>query len=385
VASVILEAVSKVYADGTPAVQDLTLEIDDGEFAVLVGPSGCGKTTALRMVAGLEAITDGEVRIARRRVNDLAPRDRDIAMVFQNYALYPHMDVEHNMSFGLRMRGVSRDEQQSKARQIAELLGLAEHLGRRPSQLSGGQRQRVAMGRALIRQPQVFLMDEPLSNLDAKLRGQMRSEIAEIQQRFGTTTIYVTHDQVEALTMGHRIALMRHGVLQQFGTPKEIYESPANLFVASFIGSPTMNFIEAAVEMPDGPTLRVGDQLLRLPRQDADRWRVGRYAGQRLALGIRPEGLHAASSDDLLRLTGTVRSTELIGPETLVHTDVKARPVIHEALDTAVEVIPGTAEEATVVGRMPPFAQFEPGEPIELGIDTRHVHLFDLTNGTALA
>ena len=254
--------VSKSYGD-TPAVRDLNLKVGEGEFVVLVGPSGCGKTTALRMVAGLEEITDGEIRIGDRVVNELAPRDRDIAMVFQNYALYPHKTVYENLAFGLRMRKVPKDEQRKRVEEIAQKLGLADMLNRRPAQLSGGQRQRVAMGRAIVREPKAFLMDEPLSNLDAKLRVQMRAEIARIQKALQVTTVYVTHDQVEAMTMGDRVAVMRDGILQQVDTPQHLYDAPKNLFVASFVGSPPMNLFEATVEA-DGTQLVFGETRLEL-------------------------------------------------------------------------------------------------------------------------
>ncbi len=263
-AEITFSHVTKVYGGDAPAVRDLNLEIREGEFVVLVGPSGCGKTTALRMVAGLEEITAGEIRIGDRVVNELAPRDRDIAMVFQNYALYPHKTVYENLAFGLRMRKVSKADQRRRVEEIAHKLGLADMLHRRPAQLSGGQRQRVAMGRAIVREPKAFLMDEPLSNLDAKLRVQMRAEIARIQQALKVTTLYVTHDQIEAMTMGHRVAVMRSGVLQQVDTPQRLYDVPGNLFVASFVGSPPMNLFEAAVER-DGSRLVFGETQLDLP------------------------------------------------------------------------------------------------------------------------
>src|SRR5439155_674496 len=280
VAAIRFTHVFKDYGGGGLAVNDLNLEIAEGEFVVLVGPSGCGKTTALRMVAGLEEITDGEIRIGDRVVNDLAPRDRDIAMVFQNYALYPHKTVYDNLAFGLRMRKVPKDERRARVEEIAQKLGLADMLERRPGQLSGGQRQRVAMGRAIVREPKAFLMDEPLSNLDAKLRVQMRAEIARIQKALEVTTLYVTHDQVEAMTMGDRVAVMRDGVLQQVDTPQHLYDSPRNLFVASFVGSPPMNIFEASVE-GDGSRLAFGETQLDLPGRA-----LREYAGRRIAVGI---------------------------------------------------------------------------------------------------
>jgi multiple sugar transport system ATP-binding protein len=288
--------VSKTYGGDTAAVRDLNLQVEEGEFVVLVGPSGCGKTTALRMVAGLEEITSGEIRIGDRVVNELAPRDRDIAMVFQNYALYPHKTVYENLAFGLRMRKVPKAEQRKRVEEIAHKLGLADMLQRRPAQLSGGQRQRVAMGRAIVREPKAFLMDEPLSNLDAKLRVQMRAEIARIQKALHVTTLYVTHDQVEAMTMGDRVAVMRDGVLQQVDTPQHLYDAPANLFVASFVGSPPMNIFEAAVDA-DGTRLVFGETQLDVPGRA-----LRDYAGRRVAVGIRPEEVREASGWDGARV-----------------------------------------------------------------------------------
>src|SRR5262252_3853537 len=281
-AEITFDNVSKIYGDGHRAVSDLNLDVEDGEFIVLVGPSGCGKTTALRMIAGLEEISEGQIRIGERVVNNLPPGSRDIAMVFQNYALYPHMTVAENIGFALRMRKVPKAEARRRIEETARIIGLVDHLDRKPRQLSGGQRQRVAMGRAIVREPQVFLMDEPLSNLDAKLRVQMRAEISRIQRQLNVTTVYVTHDQVEAMTMGDRVAVMRRGVLQQFEAPQLLYERPANLFVASFIGSPAMNVVEATVEK-DGERLacRVGATALQLPRETlGDRPGLARYAGR---------------------------------------------------------------------------------------------------------
>src|SRR3954449_12596486 len=265
-AAITLNDVNKIYDDGTRAVSDLNLDVEDGELVVFVGPSGCGKSTALRMIAGLEEVSEGEIKIGDRVVNNLRPRDRDVAMVFQNYALYPHMTVAENIGFALRMRKVPKDEARRRVEETAKILGLAEHLGRKPRQLSGGQRQRVAMGRAIVREPHVFLMDEPLSNLDAKLRVQMRAEISRIQRQLRVTTVYVTHDQVEAMTMGDRVAVLRRGLLQQFDAPQRLYEQPANLFVASFIGSPAMNVLEGSLERAgDGLLCQVGTTSLALP------------------------------------------------------------------------------------------------------------------------
>ena len=292
VASVTFDGVSKVYDNGFKAVDNLDLQIRDGEFMVLVGPSGCGKTTALRMLAGLEDISDGELVIDDTVVNDVAPQKRDIAMVFQNYALYPHLSVYDNMAYGLKIQKLSKSEIKQRVGEIAKVIGLEDLLDRKPKALSGGQRQRVAMGRAIVRRPKVFLMDEPLSNLDAKLRVQMRSEVARIQHELKATTVYVTHDQVEAMTMGDRVALMRRGVLQQVDTPMNLYNAPANLFVASFIGSPSMNLFEAQLERRNGHLVaQVGDQFLRLE----GRAELERYVGRKVALGIRPEHLEDAA------------------------------------------------------------------------------------------
>ena len=299
-ATVTFDGVSKVYDNGFKAVDELDLQIRDGEFMVLVGPSGCGKTTALRMLAGLEEISDGELVIDDTVVNDVAPQKRDIAMVFQNYALYPHLSVYDNMAYGLKIQKLSKGEIKQRVHEIAGVIGLTELLDRKPKALSGGQRQRVAMGRAIVRRPKVFLMDEPLSNLDAKLRVQMRSEVARIQHELQATTVYVTHDQVEAMTMGDRVALMRRGVLQQVDTPMRLYNAPANLFVASFIGSPAMNLFEAQLDRRNGHLVAsIGDQFLRLdPDALADPRDLERYAGKKVALGIRPEHLEDARGRD---------------------------------------------------------------------------------------
>src|SRR5947208_3149708 len=333
-AEVIFDKVDKVYDNDVHAVQDLSLEIGDGEFVVFVGPSGCGKTTALRMVAGLEDITDGQVSIGGRVVNDLTPKERDIAMVFQNYALYPHLSVGDNIGFGLRLRHTPKDVVEERVAWAANFLGLTPYLHRRPKELSGGQRQRVAMGRAIVRQPQVFLMDEPLSNLDAKLRVQMRAEIARIQHEVGVTTIYVTHDQVEAMTMGDRVAVMRRGELQQMAEPQKLYNAPNNLFVASFIGSPAMNIVEADVMRGDGGVaVRIGDQELPVP-EDVVRRRpaLSGYAGRKLALGIRPEHLEDGilSQNGGARLKRRLPITQPLGSEILAHVEAKATPLVTE-------------------------------------------------------
>jgi multiple sugar transport system ATP-binding protein len=386
--------VGKTYPDGTRAVTDLDLQIDDGEFVVFVGPSGCGKTTALRMVAGLEEVTDGELRIGDRVVNDLAPQERDIAMVFQNYALYPHMSVFDNIAYPLASQRVPKSEIRERVATTAELLGLTEHLKRRPRNLSGGQRQRVAMGRALVRQPQVFLMDEPLSNLDAKLRVQMRAEITRLQEELGVTTIYVTHDQVEAMTMGDRIAVMRKGVLQQQGPPETLYDGPANLFVATFIGSPAMNLIRASVEGDeDALWLAFGGQRLPLPAGSAPR--LAPYRGREVAVGIRPEHLldTAVSDPDLPRLAVEVKFTEALPPERLVYGELEATPILTDDVlevvadvdEAAVEQLHELEEERHVLL----CARFDitsaaPRGRDEFAVAAEKLHFFDLETGGAI-
>jgi multiple sugar transport system ATP-binding protein len=342
-ASVSFVGVKKVYSDGTLAVHDLDLEIADGELVVFVGPSGCGKTTALRMVSGLETITEGEIRIGDRVVNDLPPRDRDIAMVFQNYALYPHKTVYENLAFPLKLRHMAKPEIDRRVTRIARLLELEEQLKRRPRQLSGGQRQRVAMGRAIVREPQVFLMDEPLSNLDAKLRTQMRAEIGLLHRELGVTTIYVTHDQVEAMTLGERVAVMRKGELQQTGPPQEVYDRPANLFVAGFIGSPAMNFVEATLDGNEHE-LAVTFGSERLVVDAAERARhseLEQLAGRRIIVGIRPEHLRDAmlfgETANGRHLEGLVRLTEALGSEIVVHFQIEAAPAVRPELTELAE------------------------------------------------
>ena len=399
-ADVVFNEVDKIYPNGVQAVFDLSLDVQDGEFLVLVGPSGCGKTTALRMVAGLEEITDGKVSIGGRVVNDLTPKERDIAMVFQNYALYPHLSVSDNIGFGLRLRKTPKNVVEERVAWAAKLLGLTPYLNRRPKELSGGQRQRVAMGRAIVRQPQVFLMDEPLSNLDAKLRVQMRAEIARIQHEVGVTTIYVTHDQVEAMTMGDRVAVMRRGELQQMAEPQKLYNAPNNLFVASFIGSPAMNIVEADVMRGDGGVaVRIGDQELPVP-EDVVRRRpaLSGYAGRKLALGIRPEHLEDGilSRNGGARLKGRVLITEALGSEILAHVEVKATPVVTEdvvegaVVDEAEHEIAadllesGNGDRSTFVGRFDPSSQVRPDDEIELVVDTEKLQFFDLETGHAI-
>jgi multiple sugar transport system ATP-binding protein len=398
-ASVTFDRVSKLYDNEVRAVADLTLEVADGEFMVLVGPSGCGKTTALRMVAGLEEISDGEIRIGETVVNDVDSRWRDVAMVFQNYALYPHMTVFDNIAFGLRVRRIPRREIQRRVEEIGRVLGLADLLERKPRQLSGGQRQRVAMGRAIVRDPSVFLMDEPLSNLDARLRVQMRAEVARIQHELGATTIYVTHDQVEAMTMGDRIAVMRNGILQQTGEPQHVYDRPANLFVASFIGSPPMNLVEARLDRRNGELAAlVGEQELIVPPEVTSlRPALGSYTGRTVGLGIRPEHVRDPSLTEdggRSRLRGLVKATEALGSEVLVHVSVAAEPVLTEEVrEVAVDVDAAALEQlesealerrTEITGRFETFGRARAGEEIDVAVDARKLHFFDLETGLGI-
>jgi multiple sugar transport system ATP-binding protein len=394
VAQIAFERVSKSYGEGVPAVDDLSLEIGDGQFVVLVGPSGCGKTTALRMVAGLEEITSGAVRIGERIVNHVPPRDRDIAMVFQSYALYPHLNVYDNIAFSLKLRRLPKQEIESKVREAARVLDLEEFLLRKPRELSGGQRQRVAMGRAIVREPAAFLMDEPLSNLDAKLRVQMRAEIGELQKSLGVTTLYVTHDQIEAMTLGERVAVMRKGVLQQVAQPEVLYNSPVNLFVGGFIGSPAMNVLEARLERSNGSVAaRIGDATLPLPADvAASRSALAAYVGRSVLLGIRPEDLEdaALAPPERPRLKGLMRLRESLGSEVMAHVEVAARPAdtdeIQElAADSAVAT-PARAGEgkAVIVGRFDPHTRARVGDNLEIAVDTRSLHFFDPDTGLGI-
>jgi len=393
VADVELVHLTKVYGHDVVAVRDLNLQIGEGEFVVLVGPSGCGKTTALRMIAGLEEISAGEIRIGGKVVNDLPPRARDIAMVFQTYALYPHKSIYDNLAFGLRMRKVPKEEQKRRVEEIARVLGLGDMLQRRPAQLSGGQRQRVAMGRAIVREPKAFLMDEPLSNLDAKLRVQMRAEIARIQKALKVTTVYVTHDQVEAMTMGDRVAVMRDGELQQVDTPQRLYDVPANLFVASFVGSPAMNIFEAAVRRDNERLLcKVGDSEFELPADlTAARPALADYGDRRLAVGIRPEDVREAAGWDGARLRGRIILVESLGSEQLVHIEIAAAPLERpDLVDTAAQA-PGPAfgvdeleQAVTLLGRFDRHLLLTPGEAVEVAIDPHLLHFFDLETGIAV-
>jgi multiple sugar transport system ATP-binding protein len=382
-ATVSLEQVNKVYSNGFHAVQDLDLDVRDGEFMVLVGPSGCGKTTALRMVAGLEDISSGTLSIGGKPVNDVTPKDRDIAMVFQNYALYPHMTVSENIGFALTMRKVPKPKIQAKVKETAEILGLTEWLNRKPSQLSGGQRQRVAMGRAIVREPSVFLMDEPLSNLDAKLRVQMRAEVQRIQRRIAVATMYVTHDQVEAMTMGDRVAVMRSGVLQQVDHPQHLYDRPDNLFVAAFIGSPAMNLYEAAVT-EGARSFRLGSQDIELSASVlAAHPGLAAYAGHKVVVGLRPEHLPAAVNGAAGPvLVGDVDLVEALGSELMVHFTIDARRVRAEGTTSADEE--AVTESGEGVARVDPASPVKVGERATFAIKTDGVQFFAPDSGSAI-
>ncbi|WP_374321023.1 ABC transporter ATP-binding protein [Pseudoxanthomonas kaohsiungensis] len=353
-----LDQVRKVYGNGQVAVHGATFEIADGELMVLVGPSGCGKSTLLRMIAGLEEITSGTLRIGERVVNDVAPKDRDIAMVFQSYALYPHMTVAENLAFGLKLRGTPRAELDRRVADAAAMLGLQDMLGKRPREMSGGQRQRVALGRALVREPSVFLLDEPLSNLDAKLRHSTRTEIARLHQRLGTTMVYVTHDQVEAMTLGQRIVVLDAGRIQQIDTPMALYERPANLFVAGFLGSPAMNVLEGELRAADGLRLVLdGQGDVPLPGAEVP----GAWLGRRVTLGVRPEHLLPAAGEGLQARVDVV---EPVGSEAFLHLDFAGR---------------------ALVSRLPPQGLPEPGTRLSLRADPAHLHFFDPGSGLRLA
>jgi multiple sugar transport system ATP-binding protein len=383
---IVLDTVSKQFPDGTIAVHSLDLEVGDGELLVLVGPSGCGKTTALRMVAGLEEVSSGTIYIDGSPVNDVEPRHRDVAMVFQSYALYPHLSVYDNMAFSLKYRKVPKAQLRQRVDETARILELEDFLERKPRQLSGGQRQRVAMGRAIVRQPRAFLMDEPLSNLDAKLRVQMRAEIAQLQRSLGTTTIYVTHDQTEAMTLGSRVAVMRQGVLQQIAPPQELYRQPGNLFVAGFIGSPPMNLIDARLERgaagSGGPQLVFGPHRLGVPAQVlAERPGLERYLGQALVFGVRPEHLSDAGAgedadpDAIVELP--VRLREELGAEVHIHCGIGE--VAHHA-ESAQEV----TSLATIVARMDPHTTLAEGQQARVHVQTTRLHFFDPETGEAI-
>jgi multiple sugar transport system ATP-binding protein len=387
-AAIELRRIWKRYPDGFEAVKDVSVEVADGEFMILVGPSGCGKSTALRMIAGLEEISDGDLVIGGDRVNDIAPRDRDIAMVFQNYALYPHMSVRENMGFALKLAKADPAEIARKVDDAAAILDLTAHLDRKPANLSGGQRQRVAMGRAIVRDPKAFLMDEPLSNLDAKLRVQMRTEVARIQQRLGTTTVYVTHDQTEAMTLGDRVAVMRAGVVQQVAAPKVLYEEPTNLFVAGFIGSPAMNFLPGDV---DGDTLRTPFGDAPLPGE----LKAGLNGGGEVIIGVRPEYFDdpAVAGRELpgMRFRAKVAVVESMGSELYAYFDVdtaaRSAHLSELARDAGLDDVPshGAGEATQVVARLDAASRASAGEEVELALDTRRIKLFDPADGHALA
>ena len=393
-AAIELEQLTKVYSDGTRAVRELDLDVGDGEFVVFVGPSGCGKTTALRMIAGLEDITSGTVRVGGEVVNDLPPKARDIAMIFQNYALYPHMNAYDNMAFGLKMRGLDRAEIRRRVESAAEILGLADVLAKRPRHLSGGQRQRVAMGRAIVREPAAFLMDEPLSNLDAKMRVQVRAEIARIQRDLKVTTVYVTHDQSEAMTLGDRVCVMRGGLLQQVDRPQVLYDRPANLFVAGFIGSPAMNLVEAELaERNGGLVASFGPhELAFAPELVAERPALRRYVGRRIALGVRPEDIADEPGPDDARLEITVDIREDMGSEVFLHFAVDAPPVKAEELrelvgDEAVEAADAQTHHhgSPFIAKVARGTGAREGDPASLTVNTRLLHAFDLDTGDAIA
>jgi multiple sugar transport system ATP-binding protein len=396
-AEIAYDKVDKIYPDGTQAVHDLNLEIGDGELMVLVGPSGCGKTTALRMLAGLEEITNGEVRIGDRVVNDLTPKDRDIAMVFQSYALYPHMTVEQNLAFGLKLRKTPKAEIKARVRRAAELLQIEEFLKRKPRALSGGQRQRVAMGRAIVREPQAFLMDEPLSNLDAKLRVQTRAVIHQLQRRLGVTTIYVTHDQVEALTLGDRVAVMNAGHLLQVDTPQVLYDHPVNEFVAGFIGSPSINLVEAQLAQQNGQlSVKFGDHTLAVDDQLArNRSGLSQYVGRTVMLGIRPEDFEDATieSDAPPDRRIKVKSDliEPLGSEVLVYFSSDAPAVVSSAAvadvgEDADVTLGGDEDEggSRLVARVDPRSRIATGTEVELAVDTSRLYFFDKETGEAV-
>jgi multiple sugar transport system ATP-binding protein len=396
-AQVVLDKVNKQYENGFHAVKDLDLDIADGEFLVLVGPSGCGKTTALRMVAGLEDISSGTMRIGDRVVNTLSSRDRDIAMVFQSYALYPHMSVADNIAYGLKIRRMDKAEINRRVKKAADMLELGPLLERKPKQLSGGQRQRVAMGRAIVREPQVFLMDEPLSNLDAKLRVQMRAEIAQVQRDLDVTTLYVTHDQTEAMTMGDRVALMKAGVLQQVGNPQFLYDNPDNIFVAGFIGSPPMNMAVARVDRQgDDLTLSLGGAVLEVPAAVlAERPALASYVGRDVAVGVRSEDMEDArlvrDAPESARLRATISLTEALGSEIVVHFAVKAPKVVTEDTKelerdahTDEVALPHEEEGTPFVASFAPRSRVRPGDEVEIVVDRERMHFFDPQTGLAI-
>ena len=390
---IVLDHVTKVYPGGVKGIDDLSLDIADGEFMVLVGPSGCGKSTALRSIAGLEEITSGTISIGTHVVNDLPPKDRDIAMVFQNYALYPHMTVEQNLAFGLQQRKTPKDDIRRRVSEVAGLLGLDDYLKRKPAALSGGQRQRVAMGRAIVREPKAFLMDEPLSNLDAKLRVSMRASLSQLHERLGVTTVYVTHDQVEAMTLGQRVCVMRDGRLQQADSPQALFNAPVNLFVAGFMGSPAMNFATARLVRDDGAAVVFADY--RLPVPDpllAARPGLADYFDREVILGIRPSDFEDGDLADASwpRMAATADVTEALGSELHVLFRVDAPPVQHAALGDAVAVegeegaLPLTAGKTLWTARVAARSRIASGHPVELAVDTSNLQFFDFDSGLSI-
>jgi multiple sugar transport system ATP-binding protein len=394
-AQITLDHIDKVYSGGVKAIDQMSLEVKDGEFMVLVGPSGCGKSTALRSIAGLEEISSGTISIGDRVVNDLPPKDRDIAMVFQNYALYPHMTVEQNLAFGLQLRKTPKTEIKARVDKAARMLGLDQYLKRKPAALSGGQRQRVAMGRAIVREPQAFLMDEPLSNLDAKLRVSMRASLNQLHQELGTTTIYVTHDQVEAMTLGHRVCVMRDGRLQQVDTPQHLFESPVNLFVAGFIGSPAMNFVNAKLDRDDGPSVSFADYKLPVPASVIDaKPGLDKYFGREIILGIRPSDFEDATLADAswARMPVTAGVTEELGSEIHVIFTIDAPPVEHSSITDAATGDDGQDESVSALvggkslwtARVSARSNVRPNSPIELAVDTNQLQFFDGDSGLSI-
>ena len=394
-AQIIMDHVEKTYTGGVKAIDDLSLDVKDGEFMVFVGPSGCGKSTALRSIAGLEEITGGTISIGDRVVNDLPPKDRDIAMVFQNYALYPHMTVEQNLAFGLQLRKTSKDEIKRRVDEAAQMLGLEQYLKRKPGALSGGQRQRVAMGRAIVREPQAFLMDEPLSNLDAKLRVSMRASLNQLHERLGVTTVYVTHDQVEAMTLGDRVAVLRDGRLQQVDNPQTLFESPVNLFVAGFIGSPAMNFATAELIRDDGPAVTFAGFRLAVPPDTFEaKHGLADYFGKQVILGIRPSDFEDASLTSARWGTMAVTAgvTEELGSEIHVMFTIDAPPVEHAAIVHAAETSEDADEAVTALvggkslwtARVSKESRIRHGSPVELSVDTRYLQFFDPASGLSI-
>ena len=394
-AQIIMDHVEKTYTGGVKAIDDLSLDVKDGEFMVFVGPSGCGKSTALRSIAGLEEITGGTISIGDRVVNDLPPKDRDIAMVFQNYALYPHMTVEQNLAFGLQLRKTPKDEIKRRVDEAAQMLGLEQYLKRKPGALSGGQRQRVAMGRAIVREPQAFLMDEPLSNLDAKLRVSMRASLNQLHERLGVTTVYVTHDQVEAMTLGDRVAVLRDGRLQQVDNPQTLFESPVNLFVAGFIGSPAMNFATAELIRDDGPAVTFAGFKLAVPPDTFEaKHGLADYFGKQVILGIRPSDFEDASLTSARWGTMAVTAgvTEKLGSEIHVMFTIDAPPVEHAAIVHAAETSEDADEAVTALvggkslwtARVSKESRIRHGSPVELSVDTRYLQFFDPASGLSI-